>query len=105
MSRVEFRLSMPGRASWNGKWSGEDKNYTITKSFKDAEALKFDGKSWSYNWPDGWYARVDARVIHPGAKTKKSDGFNGYDWMVDSILQYGKIYADHQRPDAKAVTP
>lgn len=115
--RVEFKLSMPDRASWNGKWSGEDRNYTIVKTLgkkdvarvfdtlADGAAMSLDRsrKSWSYNWPDGWCALVTARVVPVGERLKKSDGFNGYDWMVASILEFGKIYASHQRPDRQAV--
>ena len=25
-----------------------------------------------------------------------SQGFHGYDWMVESILRHGKFYADHE---------
>jgi hypothetical protein len=100
MTRVEFRLLMPGRNSWDGKWSGDAHNYTILRDFDDDEkALRLVGRSWSYGWPDGWRAEVTARVVHDGEKLKPSDGFHGYDWMVDSILRYGKIYADHEVPE------
>ncbi len=103
MTRVEFKLSMPGRASWNGGWSGADRNYTLVRKVANPIAAKLNGRLWSYAWPDGWCAGVHARVIPPGERLKKSDGFNGYGWMIESILQYGKIYADHERPEA--VTP
>ena len=104
MKRVEFKLSMPGRNSWNGRWSGEERNYTIVKSLRDSVALDLLGErgsqSWSYAWKDGWCANVRARIVMPGERLKKSDGFCGYDWMIDSILQYGRIYASHERPEA-----
>lgn len=98
MKRVEFKLGMPGRASWDGKWTGDASNFTITREIADDQANKLDGRSWSYGWSDGWRAEVNARVVNAGEKQKPSHGFNDYDWMVESILQFDKIYADHERP-------
>lgn len=93
--RIEFKLSMPGRASWNGGWSGEEKNYSIVRNLSAASVAKLlgdkDERYWSYSFGDGWCAGVTARVVAPGKKLRKSDGFNGYDWMVDSILAHGSI--------------
>lgn len=100
MTLVEFKLSMPSRGSWDNRWSGEDRNYTIVRELDDEHALQLDGRSWSYGWSDGWCAVITARVVHERATLKPSDGFNGYDWMVASILRYGKIYGDHERPEA-----
>lgn len=100
MTRVEFRLTMPGCGSWNGKWSGELRNYTILRNIDDDQAAQLDGRSWSYGWSDGWRAEVSARIVREGDMLKPSHDFNGYEWMVASILQYGKIYADHERPEA-----
>jgi hypothetical protein len=91
-----FSLSMPNRGSWNGEWSGSGNHYFIIKSLKDATLLKLaidkqNGNSWSYRWADGWRACVYARVLEKGERPGKSDGFCGYDWMVDSILLYGNI--------------
>lgn len=100
VTRVEFRLAMPGKSSWDGKWSGDDRNYTLLRDVDDDQAAQLDGRSWSYSWPDGWRAEVSARVIRDGEKLKQSHGFHGYDWMVASIFRYGKIYADHEVPEA-----
>jgi len=99
MTRVEFRLAMPGRASWDGKWSGDERNFTLVRDVDAETADKIDGRSWSYGWSDGWRAEVTARVVRDGETLKPSQGFDGYDWMIASILQYGKIYADHERPE------
>ena len=93
--RVEFTLSMPGRASWNGQWSGDDRHYaiveTLSQKHRDKIGMK-DGKGyWSHRWSDGWCAGVTARVIPKGERRKKSNGFCGYDWMVRTICIYGKI--------------
>lgn len=105
MTRVEFRLSMPGRASWNGDWSGEERNFTLDRDLDDARAVQLSGQSWSYAWPDGWRAEISARIVPVGEERKLSHGFGGYDWMVTSLLRYGKIYADHEIPATLATDP
>jgi hypothetical protein len=98
MTRVEFRLAMPGRSSWDGKWSGDDRNLTLERKLDDEKATQLDGRTWSYGWPDGWRAEVSARVIRVEEREVPSSGFHGYDWMVASILRHGRIYADHEVP-------
>lgn len=96
MKRVEFRLSMPGVASWDGRWSGAAKNFAIVKSLTDRrvrELLEGNAEvAWVYNFGDGWCAEVTARVVEKGERLRRSDGFCGYGWMVDSILADGEIY-------------
>ena len=113
--RVEFRLSMPGRASWDGKWSGESKNYVVEREVSDADLAKvlLDPAAveqfllapasidltkwrrvWTHRWSDGWLAEVTARVLPITEEPAKSDGFNGYDWMVDNILSRGTPYGE-----------
>lgn len=104
MTRVEFKLEMPSRHTWDGRWSGDVRNYTLVRNLDDEVAVQLDGQSWSYGWSDGWRAEVRARVIGDGEEPKPSDGFHGYDWMVASILRYGKIYADHERPEQEVAT-
>ena len=110
---------MPGRASWDGKWSGEDKNYTIVRDLSGEDvACLFDSapepvradqarpplkapvdvlrckRSWTHRWSDGWTAEVTARVVPDHETLRKSDGFNGYEWMVDNILKTGSPYSE-----------
>ena len=99
MTRVEFRLAMPGRASWDNKWSGDSRNYALVRELDDTLAAELDGRSWSYSWPDGWRAHVSARIVPVGEELNHSHGFHGYDWMVASILRHGTIYADHELPE------
>lgn len=97
MKRIEFTLSMPSRASWNGQWSGEGKHYAIVRALPDAKADELlKEKSWYYSWSDGWGALVCVRELKKGELAKKSAGFYGYDWMVDSILIRGEILAAHE---------
>lgn len=99
MTRVEFKLTMPGKGSWDGKWSGENRNYTLLRDLDDKIAAEIDGVSWMYSWSDGWCAEISARIVRDKDALEPSHGFHGYDWMVDSILRYRRIYADHERPD------
>ena len=100
MIRVEFKLTMPSRGSWNNRWSGEHHNYTLVRDLDVAKAEPLEGRSWSYCWSDGWRAEISARILHEGTSPEPSHGFHGYDWMVASILRYGTIYADHEQPEA-----
>jgi hypothetical protein len=96
MYKIEFRLTMPGRGSASGGWSGSERNYLIFENIsnKTAQFLGLDKektKSWSYGWDDGWTARITGRVMEPGEKRLKSDGFGGYNWMVVDIICYNEI--------------
>ena len=95
MKKIEFKLTMPGKASWNGRWSGEGSNYTIIKKLSDKKVIELlpgdKAASWHYRWNDGWCACVTARIVKPKEKLIKSNGFCGYDWMVNNILLYGTI--------------
>ena len=98
VKRVEFKLHMPRRGSWDNRWSGEGKNYTLTRDVENTAALTLDGRTWAYCWPDGWCAEISARLARDDTEHPPSHGFHGYEWMVDSILRHDKIYADHERP-------
>jgi len=95
---LSFKLSMPNNNSWDGKWTGDDKLYVRTKAFRK-EPLLPDGKRLAgsyhhHNFGDGWAAGVTVREVTRGAAAKlkkQSQGFCGYDWMIDSILTHGKI--------------
>lgn len=93
---LAFTLSMPNVASWNGRWSGEGKRYVrIVPCRSRAKIDELLAKGyWHHSWPDGWGAGVEVKEVDAttARKLKKqSNGFCGYDWMVDSIMQTGKI--------------
>lgn len=100
---LAFKLTMPNRGSWNGGWSGENRLYVITKTFtgkKKEEAKKILEKgSYHYSWGDGWGANIYIEEVTPQKAAqlrKKSHGFSGYDWMVDTIIRYGQPLASHE---------
>ena len=97
---LAFKLSMPGVASWNGRWSGEGREYVIVRSLGRSkaagahEAKILAGAPYGYGFGDGWFASVSVREVDPTEARKlrrTSAGFCGYDWMVDSIIDHGKI--------------
>ena len=97
-----FTLSMPNRASWNGRWSGEDKFYAMTRTFRNKEDMENANKLlhsgyFHYNFGDGWSAGISVRKVNSKEAAtirKKSAGFSGYDWMVDSIIKHGRIQTE-----------
>lgn len=101
-----FTLSMPGRNSWNGRWSGEEKMYAVVKKFttkagkaKAAELLA--AGYFSHNFGDGWRAGVtitEATAQQVRHVRKVSKGFCGYEWMVENFIAYGST----EKPQAIA---
>lgn len=92
---IVFELTMPHCNSWNGRWSGEGRRFL---RFKDQRKVpkEYWGKSFYYNWPDGWGACVTLTQISAAdykRLERQSNGFMGYDWMIDSIIMYGDIIA------------
>jgi hypothetical protein len=100
MTIICFELSMPSVGSWNGRWSGEGRCYARIRRFGRNEAAKeqaakiLAGESYCYNFGDGWGASVSVHQVTATEARKierKSTGFYGYDWMIDSILRDGEI--------------
>ena len=90
-----FTLSMPNRNSWNGRWNGDDYLYAKIVNFgktKKGEARAEDilkEKSYYYNFGDGWAANISVKEVtgkESAQIRRKTKGFYGYDWMVESIL-------------------
>ena len=112
LHRVEFKLTMPGRPSWDNGWSG---NGVVVRELSDADVAElFDPASeapaivdsvervaelttrqriWTHGWSDGRIAMVTARVVPLGEEPAESDGFNGYEWMIENILRTGRLFA------------
>lgn len=90
---IVFKLTMPNRGSWNGKWSQENRLFVRCRTEAAVPKELWD-RSFYYRWPDGWTACVSAerRPAKEAQKLqKKSAGFCGYDWMIASIIKYGEI--------------
>jgi hypothetical protein len=103
---LSFELSMPGNNAWNGRWTGDGKLYAVVKRF--SQMPEVDGKAlaggrFSYSFGDGWVAAITVREVTSSAAAKirnDSLGFCGYEWMILSILKYGKILSES--PDKTA---
>lgn len=107
--KVSFQLTMPNNNAWNGKWSGASKDYFRVRTFRkmDKNELLFMFKDgaykavFHYDFGDGWMARVVAEKVdsvEANKRLRRSAGFCGYDWMIDSIIKYGQILASKPEP-------
>jgi hypothetical protein len=88
---LAFILTMPGTGSWNGEWSGSGRLYALVRSFRSGAPAP---GNYSYAWSDGWRANVEVRPVDAREAAhirKRSSGFCGYEWMVDSIVKHGEI--------------
>ena len=113
---LAFKLSMPSNSAWNGKWSGISKFYVKTHNFGTSKKGVIRAKTllnvktpqwesqpesgyYSYNFGDGWRAGIAVYIIDSKIATRlqrQSDGFCGYDWMVDNLITYGEILTSEQ---------
>ena len=96
---LAFTLTMPGRNTWNGRWSGDGELFCIVKNLGQSKSVRMKGealagRSYGYAWNDGWYASIDVREVDAAEARRlraKSKGFWGYGWMVESLLRHGDI--------------
>jgi len=95
---------MPSNNAWNGKWSGDHEYYAIVRSFGKRNSILaqeiLKKGYFSYAFGDGWVAAISVHAVtlaQAAAARKKSRGFCGYDWMVDSIISDLTIIAPSER--------
>lgn len=90
---IVFELTMPNFNTWNGHWSGEHKRFIRVKR-NDSVPKERVGEDYYYDFGDGWGANVEVSML-PAAEArkleKKSSGFMGYEWMIESIIKHGEI--------------
>jgi len=108
MTLILFTLTMPGCGSWNGVDTGAGRFHGIIKKYLSKEQIELilDTKNYRYQWDDGWAANIKAEIINSRDRKKienKSQGFRGYDWMVDSIIKYNKIITEKDAKQEKEV--
>lgn len=104
---VAFRLSMPRNNAWNGKWGGEAKLFARVMKFRTRNAADEILKriDYGYDFGDGWFASVNVAEVSGEEKRrieKQSSGFCGYDWMIDSICDFGRILNDEEAKEARS---
>ena len=99
MRTLAFELTMPRNNSANGRWSGDSKRHIRIVRVGATCTLK-DVGSFYYDFGDGWGANVSVTEVH-GQEIRKlrkvSDGFCGYDWMIDEIRFEGRIKTLEER--------
>jgi len=97
---LSFKLTMPNVGSWNGQWTGAEKLYYSIRKPPLKQQRELDGKGFFYDFGDGWGASVRVEKIdsqEANRRRKLSCGFAGYDWMIDEILEYGRILTRSER--------
>jgi hypothetical protein len=100
---LSYELSMPSNNSWNGRWSGQDDLHAVVRSYRTMPMIngkQLAGSLFTYSFGDGWVAAITIREVTSSAAAKirkDSKGFCGYEWMIDSILRWGRILADPPR--------
>jgi hypothetical protein len=101
---IAFILTMPNKGSWDGKWSGEENLYARTKRYTSKKAIAkiqpLIGRHFHYSWGDGWGANIECREVSGSESRsilKRSRGFLGYEWMIDEILEHGRIRPERER--------
>jgi hypothetical protein len=113
---IAFILTMPNVGSWDGKWTGEadlhawvmnyTKKYGTSKAAKGKIEPLLKKKNFYYGFGDGWDANIEVKTVTASGAAKirkKTKGFCGYDWMIDSILQCGEILNDKQRREREGL--
>ncbi len=93
---IQYTLSMPNNNAWNGRWSGEGNLYAVVRSYRAKSIYEpiIEKGYWHYSFGDGWAAGISAKEVTAAqsrSTRKKSQGFCGYDWMIDSIERRGVI--------------
>ncbi len=100
MGLILFTLTMPGCGSWNGVDTGAGRFHGIIKSLSNEDSKRvLETKDYRYTWDDGWSANIEVQKITGKDRPKierRSEGFRGYDWMVDSIIKHGKIITEKE---------
>ena len=103
MRYLMFKLGMPRTNSWNNNYSGESRNYLrIVRLYDRSAATKIETEErikklsgyYYHDFGDGWGASVTVQEVDQAdvkKLEKSSDGFDGYDWMIKSILNHGEI--------------
>lgn len=92
MKKIIFELTMPSVGSWDGKWTGAATKKTVERSVSDEKAKEILNKNFYFDFRDGWGANVEVR--YPNKGEKATGLFSGYEWMINSIINYNEIKAE-----------
>jgi len=111
---LAFKLSMPNNNALNGTWTGDNTFYARVVNFGRsksavAKATEIRDKGYfTYNFGDGWRAGITVTEVDAKEAARirrKTAGFCGYEWMIDSIRQDMTIVApsDRKRQSQKPI--
>lgn len=90
--------------NWNTRYysGGNDRNFSILRVWNATETKKLGlvdkCKGYHYNFGDGWALNVELRKCSNSELKqykKECNPYHSYQWMVDSILKFGKIDKDY----------
>jgi len=91
-TEILFELSLPNNSSVRDIYARTVKGIARGKN----KYPNLEEKGYYYKFSNGYGAHINVRYVQKNEakdKMKKSKGFCGYDWMIDSILTKGKIIA------------
>jgi hypothetical protein len=101
---------MPSNNSWNGRWSGDEKLFAVVRNIGTAKKTLaryqpiIEKGYYTFHFGDGWVAAIHVYTSTNPDEVRKirkrSQGFCGYEWMIDSIIQRGEISVDVRRMSA-----
>ena len=99
---IAYKLSMPNNNSWNGRWTGAGKCYARVENVRSEKAARklLEKPYHYYSFGDGWGACVTVRKVDAKEARrlrKNSEGFCGYDWMIEEIKTFGRIRTLEER--------
>ena len=97
---LAFKLTMPRAGSWNGRWSREGRLHCLVRRASKRKEDELAGREFYYDFGDGWVARVSVERVDSRRARKlrrMSAGFAGYEWMVDEIINHGRIRSYEER--------
>lgn len=84
---LRFEITMPNNNAWDGKDRGNKGSHFAFRNVDKKTADRLDGKNFYYNFGDGWGCNIKV------TKNKRcnTNGFRGYEWMIDSIIEHNEI--------------
>lgn len=94
---ILFTFTMPRFNTWNNRWTGEGRKYTRScRGFRYGKKIykKLKEGNFQYDFGDGWVANVNVKFVTKSEAKEadmKSEGFCGYEWMIDQLKETGDI--------------
>lgn len=95
---LEFELNMPNRGSWNRRWTGDGIEHKVYRNVPKSQALKLlEQEDFYHEFGDGWTACISVKK----SKRKKDSYFKGRLYMVDELIELGRIRTMEEKRKAR----